>query len=230
MSILRFLGLSEKPAASAETDAIRKVVDALDHLEESQARYIAAFGYILGRVAHADLKISPEETAAMERLVAEHAGLPESQAVIVTQMAKTRAQLFGGTENFLVTREFDRIASREQKMALLDCLYAVAAAEGQHFDHRRQRDPPGGQRDSRGASGRDRDPVAMAGPARGVAESFRGGDVMEPGRSSIDDIIDVYKKDVDVTLLDEMLKLTPEQRIRRMEEFGRFIEELRQGR
>jgi uncharacterized tellurite resistance protein B-like protein len=37
--------------------------------------------------------------------------------------------LLGGTENFLVTREFDRIATREQKLALVDCLFAVAAAE-----------------------------------------------------------------------------------------------------
>jgi uncharacterized tellurite resistance protein B-like protein len=66
----------------------------------------------------------------MERVIRERTGLPESEAMIVIQMAKTRAQLFGGTENFLVTREFDRLATREQKIELLDCLFAVAAAEG----------------------------------------------------------------------------------------------------
>jgi uncharacterized tellurite resistance protein B-like protein len=132
VSLWKFLGFDTEPkrGASAETDSVRKVVEALDHLEEGHARYVAAFGYILGRVAHADLKISPEEIAAMELAVREHAGLPESEAIIVIQMAKTRAQLFGGTENFLVTREFDRIATRDQKFALLDCLFAVAAAEG----------------------------------------------------------------------------------------------------
>lgn len=132
MSIWKFLGFDTEPArgSSAETDSVRKVVEALDHLDETHARYVAAFGYILGRVAHADLKISPEETAAMEQVIRERTGLPESEAIIVIQMAKTRAQLFGGTENFLVTREFDRMATREQKLALLDCLFAVAAAEG----------------------------------------------------------------------------------------------------
>ncbi len=132
MSLWKFLGLDPESSrgSTAETETVRKVVEALDHLDESRARYVAAFGYILGRVAHADLKISPEETAAMERVVAEHTQLPEAEAVIVAQIAKTRAQLFGGTENFLVTREFDRIATREQKLALLDCLFAVAAAEG----------------------------------------------------------------------------------------------------
>jgi len=132
VSLWNFLGFDTEPkrGASAETDSVRKVVEALDHLEENRARYVAAFGYILGRIAHADLRISPEETAAMERVIRERTGLPESEAIIVIQMAKTRAQLFGGTENFLVTREFDRMATREQKLALLDCLFAVAAAEG----------------------------------------------------------------------------------------------------
>ena len=131
MGIRSFLGLPEpQPAAASETATVRKVVEALDHLDEERARFIAAFGYILGRVAHADLKISPEETAAMERIIMEHAQLPAEQAMVVVQTAKTHNQLFGGTENFLVTREFHRAATREQKMTLLDCAFAVAAAEG----------------------------------------------------------------------------------------------------
>ena len=131
MSIRRFLGLSDAAphTSSAETETVRKVVDALNQLEPSRARFIAAFGYLLSRVANADLRISPEETRAMERIVMERGGLPEEQALIVVQMAKERTQLFGGTENFLVTREFDRMADREQKLNLLDCLYAVSAAE-----------------------------------------------------------------------------------------------------
>ena len=45
--------------------------------------------------------------------------------------------------------------------------------------------------------------------------------------SSIDEIIELYKRDVDVTLLDEMLRLSVEERIRRLEEFEQFREELR---
>jgi hypothetical protein len=44
-------------------------------------------------------------------------------------MAKTQSLLFGGTENFLVTREFNKIATREQKVALLDCLFAVSSSD-----------------------------------------------------------------------------------------------------
>jgi hypothetical protein len=49
---------------------------------------------------------------------------------------------------------------------------------------------------------------------------------MREGRNSIDDIIEVYKRDVDVTLLEENLRKTVEERIRALEEFERFREEL----
>lgn len=130
MSLRSFFGLPDEPSHAAETEAVRKVVQALDQIEPAQARYIAAFGYILGRVANADLHIGPDETRAMEHILMEHGGLPEEQAIIVAQIAKTRNQFFGATENFLVTREFDRIATREQKLMLVNCLYAVSAAEG----------------------------------------------------------------------------------------------------
>ena len=42
-----------------------------------------------------------------------------------------------------------------------------------------------------------------------------------------DPVIEAYKRDVDRTLLRENLKLTVEQRFRKMMEFGRFIEEFR---
>lgn len=52
---------------------------------------------------------------------------------------------------------------------------------------------------------------------------------MSAERSSMDDIIDLYKRDVDVTLLDECLKRTVEERIRAAQEFERVREELQAG-
>ena len=116
-------------AASGETESVRKITNVLDQMEPDRARYIAAFAYILSRVARSDQEVSPEETRLMEGIVAEQGEFGEEQAIIVVQMAKTQNQLFGSTENYLVTREFERMATREQRLALLDCLFAVAAAE-----------------------------------------------------------------------------------------------------
>lgn len=133
MSILRFLGLEEKVSEqareAAQTEAIRQITQELDNLPPEKARYVAQFACILSRVANADMKISEEETREMERIVRETGGLPEDQAILVVHMAKTRNLVFGGTDNFLVTREFNKTATREQKLALLECLFAVSAAE-----------------------------------------------------------------------------------------------------
>jgi len=115
--------------SSADTETVRKISLALDRLDPGRARYIAAFAYLLSRVAAADLTISEEESREMERIVEEKGGIPEAQAVMVVQMAKTQNVLFGGVENFLVTREFEKIATREQKIALLHCLFAVSAVD-----------------------------------------------------------------------------------------------------
>ena len=45
--------------------------------------------------------------------------------------------------------------------------------------------------------------------------------------NSIDEITELYKRDVDITLIDEMLKLAVEERIRHPEELEQFREELR---
>ncbi len=112
-----------------ETETVRKIARALNELDTDRARYIATFAYILGRVAMADLEISEEETLAMERIVVDRSGLPPEQAVMVVQIAKSQNLLFGGTEDFLVTREFNEIADRTQKLQLLDCLYTVSASD-----------------------------------------------------------------------------------------------------
>lgn len=138
MSVWKMLGLdpknltaSEAPrkASSPQTETVRKIVNALDSMEPDRARHLAAYAYLLSRVAFADQIISPEETQAMERLVMQRGELPEEQAILVVQMAKTQSLLFSGTENFLVAREFGKITSRDQKLALLHCLYAVCAAD-----------------------------------------------------------------------------------------------------
>ena len=135
MSIWRFLGLQvsaleqESGVAKPETETVRKIVEALDALDPNQARYMAAYAFLLGRVANADHHISAEETQQMERIVMQQGGLPEEQAVLVVHMAKTQNQLFGGTENFLVAREFAKIANRDQKICVLRSLFAVSAAD-----------------------------------------------------------------------------------------------------
>ena len=132
MSILKSLGFgsgSDRALQVGDTATVRRIVAELESLEPERARYIAAFAYILGRVANADRDISAEETAAMEAIVQRMGHLPEDQAILVVQIAKSQNRLVGGTENFLVTREFKEMSTGEQRTELLDCLFGVSAAD-----------------------------------------------------------------------------------------------------
>ncbi len=130
MSLLRHLGFGGPPLSSkADTETVRRIVASLDAMDPERARFIAAFAFLLCRVARTDLVISDEEAREMERIVMDRGGMAEEQAVLVLEIAKSHQALFGSTENFLVTREFSKIATREEKVALLDCLYAVSAAD-----------------------------------------------------------------------------------------------------
>jgi uncharacterized tellurite resistance protein B-like protein len=110
--------------------ALRDLVDALDRLEPDHARYLAQFAYLLGRVAHADQHVSPAEIQTMETLVKREGNLPEDLAVLVVGLARTSNRMFGGTDNFLVARDFATHATYPQRLALLRCLFAVSISEG----------------------------------------------------------------------------------------------------
>ena len=128
MSLRRWLGLAEA-AHEPPPGGLEEIERELEGLDPDRARFIALFAYILGRVARADHKVTDAEREEMSRIIAGHAGIPAAQAHIVATIATAHGLKHGGTEDFLVTREFARIASREERLALLDCLYALSSAD-----------------------------------------------------------------------------------------------------
>jgi uncharacterized tellurite resistance protein B-like protein len=115
--------------SSSDTETVRRISRQLDLLDPAEARYLAAFAFVLARVANSDMEISEDENRRMEEVVREVGGLTEAQAVLVVQIAKSQQLLKGGTENYLVTREFNKISDRDQKERLLHCLFEVSAAD-----------------------------------------------------------------------------------------------------
>jgi uncharacterized tellurite resistance protein B-like protein len=133
VSLLKFLGIdgiAKQARERGDTASVRRIAAQLERLDPDDAKFLASFAYVLARVASADLQITEEETAEMERLVTLLASLSEGEAALVVQIAKTQSHVLGDTENYVVTREFRRIATREQRAHLLQCLYAVAASDG----------------------------------------------------------------------------------------------------
>jgi uncharacterized tellurite resistance protein B-like protein len=130
MSLLDWIkGTASSRGGRGDTETVRKIAGELDKLDPDRARHLAALAYVLSRVAGADHHFSAEETEKMVELVRSEDGLPEDQALLVVEIAKNQHRLFGGTENYLVTREFRQIASDAERRKLLDWLFAVSAAD-----------------------------------------------------------------------------------------------------
>ncbi|MFV2071483.1 MAG: TerB family tellurite resistance protein [Thermoanaerobaculales bacterium] len=101
----------------------------LQSLPTERAQWIAAFAMVLARAARADLDISSDEIRVMEEVVREYGELPPDQAALVVEMASHRNQLLGVTEDYLATREFNRVARDGDRERILHCLFAVCAAD-----------------------------------------------------------------------------------------------------
>jgi uncharacterized tellurite resistance protein B-like protein len=132
VSFLRWLGIEREAAAAptAQTSSVRAISARLERLDPQLARYLAAFAYVLARGAGADLTIADPEAAEMRRIVSDLANLAPDEADLVVEIARSQVRLLGGTENYVVTREFKNLATRVQRAQLLECLFAVAAADG----------------------------------------------------------------------------------------------------
>jgi uncharacterized tellurite resistance protein B-like protein len=133
VSFLRWLGIEREAGAApgaAQTNSVREISARLERLDPQLARYLAAFAYVLARGAGADLAVSDAEAAEMRRIVSDLANLAPDEADLVVEIARSQVRLLGGTENYVVTREFKNLSTRVQRAQLLECLFAVAAADG----------------------------------------------------------------------------------------------------
>ena len=62
-----------------------------------------------------------------------------------------------------------------------------------------------------------------------MKKAAKGNSASAAGHDSMDDVIAVYKRDIDRSLLRENLKLTPEERLRNLQRLQRFAAELRRA-
>ena len=135
MALRRFLGLGDEthvgrqPDDEPETATVRRIVRELEQVEPDRRRYLAGFAYMLSRAAQADLTITDEETRLMEQIVTDIGGLPPAQSVLVVEIAKNQSELYGGTEDFLVTREFAERTTPEQRRAAVEACFAIVAVD-----------------------------------------------------------------------------------------------------
>ncbi|HEY6569099.1 MAG TPA: TerB family tellurite resistance protein [Candidatus Limnocylindrales bacterium] len=116
-------------ASEADTASVKLIALQLSAMPPARARYLAAFAYLLGRAADANMSISDDETAEMVKLMEDAGGLDPETARLVVVLATAQADSYGATEDFLVTREFKAISTVEEREQLLRCCFLVMAAD-----------------------------------------------------------------------------------------------------
>ena len=129
-SVLELLGFRPAPGAPEPPDAVREIAARLDRLPPERARYVAAFAVVLSRVAHADLHIDARERKKIAQVLVDLGHLEPEEAAAAAEIATAQSHAAGGTEHFLATRELAEAAAPEQREEILECLFAVSAADG----------------------------------------------------------------------------------------------------
>jgi uncharacterized tellurite resistance protein B-like protein len=131
MSLLARLGLApKKDLIATDVALVHRISDALERLPPEHARFVGTFALLLARVAHADLEISDAEIRGMEQLIVDAAALAPEEAALVVELTRVQQRLFGVTEGYLAVREFRAASTRDDRLRVLDALFAVAAADG----------------------------------------------------------------------------------------------------
>jgi tellurite resistance protein len=100
VALLRFLGIAgESKDEKGDTATVRRIAAKLERLDPEKAKFVAAFAYVLARIANADLEIDESETTEMQRCLRALANLSESEATLAVEIAKSQSRLLVGTEN-----------------------------------------------------------------------------------------------------------------------------------
>jgi hypothetical protein len=122
-------GQPAAPPPDSETESIRRISGELEALPLEQRRFVAGFAYVLARAAHADLSVSESEIGDMEQEIVTVAQLSAPQAALVVEMARHMNELYGPTDDYIVTRDWAEAATAEQREALLRAAFTVASRD-----------------------------------------------------------------------------------------------------
>mgnify|MGYP003394297223 FL=1 len=125
-----FKNLFAEQQTASQSEAIRQIRARLDDLPANEADYLAAFSFLLARVARADLKVDQAELKSIEEFLSQKGRLSAEKASLVADLVKNKNEWLGATENYVVAREFKAMAGPQQKIELLHCLFSLASADG----------------------------------------------------------------------------------------------------
>ena len=130
MSLLRFLGIGGASRnRESEPVSLAEIGAQLDALPPEEARFVAAFSYLLARVAAADLRTDDVERDSIANRLESFADIDHDLAGILADTAIQAVTAHEASDDHLVARAFREMTEKPERIRLLRCLYAVAAAD-----------------------------------------------------------------------------------------------------
>ncbi len=98
-------------------------------IHEDDLRKLSLAGGLMARVAHVDRHTSEDEFEAMVEAISRGWELTPEAAAYVAEVAVSSAS--AEVDNFRLTREFFTSTTPEERLQLIDVLFAVASADGE---------------------------------------------------------------------------------------------------
>lgn len=105
---------------------------------EAEIKLVTGYAGLLGKVAYADTEVTQEEGERIRRTLGAELGLGLGRVERIAELLEQeRARLFT-IEDYIYVRLVNEVADRDQKLALLRAMFAIAAADGSVRDREEQ--------------------------------------------------------------------------------------------
>ena len=127
--LLTSLGLESQGPKPGADPFLRRLQGQLQRLGSDRLEYLAGFAGQLARVAHADDDISAAEAKTIAAQLCEHARLAADEAQVVVDILRNEFDVLRSVQPYVLNRAINAHAGQAEKETLINCLYAVAAAD-----------------------------------------------------------------------------------------------------
>lgn len=97
------------------------------NIPEKRLRFLSLAGGLMARVAHVDEEVSSAETEAMIAVFEEHLKVKRQEAAFLAAVAVS--EISPKMDYYRLTREFFEATRESERLAFLDALFAIAAAD-----------------------------------------------------------------------------------------------------
>jgi uncharacterized tellurite resistance protein B-like protein len=127
--LLTSLGLGSSGPKNEDDPFIRRLEEHLRDAGPERLEYLAGFAGQLARVAEADDGISPAEAKLIAAQLCEFARISDSEAKLIVDLLRKEFEVLRSVQSHVLNRAVNAHATDAEKKQVIDCLYAVAAAD-----------------------------------------------------------------------------------------------------